>query len=180
MRQSIPRSSSTKRPNMQNSHANRGITFERLIENACDIYQIKKLAIIQKLPTDWKIIRNGAQITGAFPNKKSTVDFMGVLNPGMAIAFEAKETKAKSFPFKNIHEHQIEYLKSVRKMGGHAFVLINFVTVDQIYKIDIKTFLELYEGAVQSGRKSIALKDIEEKADKVPTLSGIPDFLNAL
>ncbi|EAC3250831.1 Holliday junction resolvase RecU, partial [Listeria monocytogenes] len=38
----------------------------------------------------------------------------------------------------------------------------------------------LYEGAVQSGRKSIALKDIEEKADKVPTLSGIPDFLNAL
>ncbi|EHL2672221.1 Holliday junction resolvase RecU, partial [Listeria monocytogenes] len=84
---------------MQNSHANRGMTFERLIENACDIYQIKKLAIIQKLPTDWKIIRNGAQITGAFPNKKSTVDFMGVLNPGMAIAFEAKETKAKSFPF---------------------------------------------------------------------------------
>ncbi|MCP7820069.1 Holliday junction resolvase RecU, partial [Listeria monocytogenes] len=46
---------------MQNSHANRGMTFERLIENACDIYQIKKLAIIQKLPTDWKIIRNGAQ-----------------------------------------------------------------------------------------------------------------------
>ncbi|HAC2411873.1 TPA_asm: Holliday junction resolvase RecU [Listeria monocytogenes] len=174
------KSKSSKNATTRQGHANRGMQFERLIENACQIYEIKNLAIIKKLPTDWKVIRRGNQVVSAFPAQKSTVDFSGVLNPGMAVVFEAKETKQKSFPFKNIKQHQLEYLQKARKMGAHAFILINFVEVGQIYKVDIETFLALYERAVQDKRKSIPLKNFEESGEKVSTLNGIPDFLDAL
>ena len=73
--------------------ANRGLAFEQMIEYSNAIYLKKGLCVVNKRPTPVKIMsRVGGKIWG-FVEKKSTVDFDGVLPGGRAIVFEAKESK---------------------------------------------------------------------------------------
>jgi len=63
--------------------ANRGMYLEEWIEQANQVYNARKMAVITKIPTPWKVQRNYKpytkqyEITHAFPEKKSTVDFGG-------------------------------------------------------------------------------------------------------
>lgn len=95
---------------MKISQANRGRSFEQLIEHSNKQYQTKGKALIQKVPTPWKVIRRGKQIVSAHPAEKSTVDFVGVAD-GKAIAFDAKSTRELTrFPLSNIEVHQMVFL----------------------------------------------------------------------
>jgi recombination protein U len=68
---------------------------------------------------------------GVIP-QPSTVDFVGLLDGGKFIAFDAKQTKIKTrLPIKNIHQHQLDYLKIVQNLGGITFFLVWFTELSE-------------------------------------------------
>ena len=64
-----------------NSRGLRGSSLEELINYTNEYYREKKLAVVQKIPTPIKPIRmdkDSSQITLAYFEKDSTVDYIGV------------------------------------------------------------------------------------------------------
>lgn len=117
----------------QVNYANRGMGLETLIEYANEQYSRKGIATIQKVATPWKVIWKGKQVVSAYPEKKSTVDFIGI-HKSKCIAFDAKETELKTrFPLANIEQHQIDFMRKWEEHGGIAFFLINFKAHNKIY-----------------------------------------------
>ena len=95
--------------------ANRGMSFEKMINATNDYYLSQGLAVIHKKPTPIQIVRvdypqrSRAKIVEAYFRQASTTDYSGVYN-GYYIDFEAKETKQKrAIPMKNFHPHQIQH-----------------------------------------------------------------------
>lgn len=88
-----------------------------------------------------------------FWDKKSTVDFVGFCGV-KGIAFDAKQTKGKNLPLKNIEKHQIEYMIKVKKQGHAAFILVYFSDLDRYFRLDITELMTFVE---KSNRKSIPL-----------------------
>lgn len=157
-------------------YANRGQYLEEWIEQANQIYNIKGLAIITKIPTPWKIHRNYSpytkqyQISGAFPEKKSTVDFGGTAS-NQSIWFDVKATINKtSFPLGNIHKHQIEYLEKVAKQGGKAFMLIHSHESRKTWVLWVD---QLIKFMAENKRKSIPFGWFEANCEEVPKGHGI-------
>jgi len=86
------------------THANLGMQLEQEVESSNLVYQHKGIAVVQKIPTPFKPIRDRkGNFSKLIPAKKSTVDFIGCLN-GRGIAFDAKETKRPSLLLDNVHE----------------------------------------------------------------------------
>ena len=101
--------------------------------------------------------RSAARITEAYYKVPSTTDYNGIYR-GRSIDFEAKETANKtSFPFKNIHPHQIKHLKLVKVHGGIGFFIIRFRAFDETYLVDAPCLIERYE---DGRRKSITYKEV--------------------
>ena len=145
---------------MSVSYANRGRSFEQIIEYANVQYKLKGWGLIQKVPTPWRVLRKGKQIISAHPERKSTVDFVGVAN-GKAIAFDAKSTRERTrFPLSNIEQHQMDFLKQFYDQGGKAFILLEFVKFNETYLIPFDSLLEYWNKAMTGGRKSIPYSDM--------------------
>lgn len=93
-------------------------------------YRKEKKSLILKVPTPIILTAKGLIA------QQSTVDYVGLLNDGTFIAYEAKETENKtSFPLSNIKEHQLNYLTAVSELNGIAFFLIHFkkIYTDQVF-----------------------------------------------
>ena len=118
------------------SHVNRGMKFEKLIQNKCDELKEQGVALINKVPTEIKMIRNGARIVNAFAVEQSKfVDFCGILKE-KPFALEAKETKNKtSFPFSNIKDTQIEFFKQWTELGGLGYYIIRFEENKKVFLV---------------------------------------------
>ena len=120
-------------------------------------YNSKNLAIIQKIPTPIKPLildKKSGKITLAYFEQKSTVDYVGVVQ-GIPICFDAKETSQKSFPLKNIHQHQIDFMEKYEYQRGISFLLIRFSLLDEIYCLPFKQLKEYWSKSLEGGRKSI-------------------------
>lgn len=155
---------------MSRLHANRGMALESLIEYANAQYAAKGIAQIQKIATPWKVIRKGKQIVNAFPEKKSTVDFIGV-HKGWSLAFDAKSTENKTrIPLGNFEKHQIYFLINHLKLGGKAFYIIEFKTLEEIYYLHILDFHEWYQ---RFPNKSLTLDWIKRKGTMLKQGNGI-------
>jgi recombination protein U len=146
--------------------ANRGREFEELIDAANEWYKSKGIGLIQKVPTEWRILRaydertKRQKIISAFPVRKSTVDYIGLFY-NRPIAFDAKSTENKTrFPLKNIEEHQREFLEFWRSLGGKAFYLVNFKVHKQIFII---TSYQLNKFIETEDRASIPLEFFQKK-----------------
>ena len=156
----------------------RGSEFEELINRTNLVYQKKNLAIIQKIPTPItpvkfdKVSRN---ITLAYFDQKSSVDFMGVVQ-GIPICFDAKETNQKNLPLQNIHQHQLDFMAAFTAQQGLAFLLVHFKQYNECYYLPFETLLAHWQIAQSGGRKSIPY-DAFDKALLVP-FEGI--YLNYL
>lgn len=161
------------------TYANRGMTSENIIDITCRQYKERNLAIINKVPTPVKVLSNKlGKITG-FYEKKGTVDFEGTIKGGRSIAFDSKETKEKNLPLKNIHQHQLNYMESVSRMGGIAFILVNFTSLDKYYRLDIKDLLGYIKTPYESNLKSVPISFFETYATEVKSRNGLYlDFLN--
>lgn len=159
----------------------RGSALEELIVFTNEFYRKRKLARIDKVPIPIKIVEQGADglINKAFFEKKSTVDFIGFLQ-GSAIVFDAKETALNSLPFKNIHDHQIDYMEEVNFHGGLAFLIVHFKVSNDYYLLPYEIIKKHYDAAKKGGRKSLPLKDIPDDFKIKHEKNGILNYLNTL
>lgn len=160
---------------MKRSYANRGKWFEKAIETVNTVYKIKKIAIVNKIPTPININTRGKK---AFYEEKSTVDFMGIMRNGKHIAFDTKEVSLTRFPFKNVSDHQEEYLTDTHKMGGTAFLLVYFKTKHECYLLHITEYIKY---KAMTDRKSIPYEWFKEHAIQVTSSNGVAfDYMSYL
>ncbi|MCL2376160.1 MAG: Holliday junction resolvase RecU [Defluviitaleaceae bacterium] len=143
----------------------RGSTFEEMINFTNERYRSNSLAIVTKVPTPITpvaIDKENRTITLGYFEKKSTVDYIGVVQ-GIAICFDAKETRQKNFPINNIHRHQIEFMEEFTKQKGIAFMLVNFVLYDQYFFLPFVQLKGLWDAAQAGGRKSMPYDSFDKK-----------------
>src|SRR5690625_4098249 len=136
--QGIRRSNEQSIANHQ-SYSNRGMNLEEDINLTNKYYLAMNLAVIHKKPTPVQIVnvnypkRSAAVITEAYFQQASTTDYNGIYR-GKYIDFEAKETRSTtSFPLANVHEHQINHMRSVIEHGGISFMIIRFTNLNETY-----------------------------------------------
>lgn len=143
----------------------RGSAFEDSINFSNELYLKKKLALVQKIPTPItpiEIDKARHQISLAYFEKKSTVDYIGVVQ-GIPICFDAKECNNRTFRLQNIHEHQIRFMENFEEQSGVAFILIHFLHSDETYLISLKDLKYFYQRMLNGGRKSIAYEELPKK-----------------
>lgn len=165
-----------------NTRGLRGSMLEELITQTNELYREKGLALVQKVPTPIKPIRidqASRTIIQAYFEQKSTVDFIGAVQ-GVPVCFEAKETSLKSFPFSNIHLHQIEFMQDFIKQGGEAFFIINFKRYDEMYLLPFDVFYEWWKQVDHGGRKSIPYKDFPKNLQIYAQDGALVHYLKAL
>jgi recombination protein U len=158
------------------SHANRGKYLEEWVEQTNQVYNNKGLAVINKIPTPWKIMRKKSpytkqySINSAYPEKKSTVDFGGTASK-KSVWFDVKSSHNKtSFPLNNITKHQEEYLKKVAEQGGKAFMLIHSTHFEKTWVLWID---QLFKFIAEHTRKSIPYEWFDENCDEVKKGNGV-------
>lgn len=135
----------------------RGSTLEEMVNMTNERYMEHGLACIEKIPTPIKPIKMGKEkgtITLAYFEKKGSVDYIGAVQ-GFPVCFDAKETSQNFFPLKNIHEHQIDYMKAFQKQKGVAFIIVYFTGKDEMYLLPYDILEKYWEEAKEGGRKSI-------------------------
>lgn len=164
----------TNRQKVNNhSYSNRGKTLEDDLNESNEYYLSQNIAVIHKKPVPIQIVnvnypsRSAAVITEAYFRTPSTTDFNGVWN-GKYIDFEAKETKSKtSFPLQNIHEHQVEHMKSVMKQGGITFLIVGFSSLERYFVVPYDIIEAKWDRMKEGGRKSIAMAEFERETFEV-------------
>lgn len=137
----------------------RGSELEEMINATNDLYQRDGVALIQKIPTPITPVELDNEkrvIKLAYFEKKSTVDYIGVAQ-GIPICFDAKETLNKSMPHANIHDHQVEYMKSFIEQKGVSFFIFYFKTFEKCFLVPIEKYIELYDKTIKEGKKSIPI-----------------------
>ena len=130
-----------------NSRGLRGSTLEELINYSNEIYREKELGLVQKIPTPItpvKIDKENGNISLAYFEKDSTVDYIGVVQ-GVPICFDAKECASDTFSLNNIHEHQIKFMEDFEKQQGISFLIIMFSLKNEFYYMrfsELKRYLD--------------------------------------
>lgn len=154
--------------------ANRGMTLEEDINTTNQYYLEANKAVIHKKPTPVQIVnvnypkRSAAVITEAYFKQASTTDYNGVYRKKY-IDFEAKETKNKTlFPLANIHDHQIEHMKSVVLHGGISFIIIRFRVYNETYYLPLEKLLSFWSDKLNGGKKSISYQQVKEEGYLIP------------
>ncbi|MGE7091656.1 Holliday junction resolvase RecU [Lysinibacillus sp. NPDC048646] len=151
----------TRKRNYSRSHANRGKLFENLIDMTNNQYRNNNFADVRKVPPPLKIIEVNKNEVEAKLEKATWVDYSGIYK-GQAIIFDAKETKLKNFPLKNLTDDQYKLLRSWHYNGANAFLLICFwiegKNEPEIYYLKFEQLETAWFGLVNGGAKSIPLQ----------------------
>ncbi|MFR2718624.1 MAG: Holliday junction resolvase RecU [Ruminococcus sp.] len=157
-----------------NSRGLRGSTLEELLNRSNEQYREKGLALIQKIPTPItpiRIAKESRQITLAYFEQKSTVDYIGAVQ-GIPVCFDAKECQEDTFPLANVHEHQIRFMEEFEKQQGIAFLIIFFSSRNLFYYLPLRALLEFWERGKHGGRKSFRYEELDSSY-ALPPHSGI-------
>jgi recombination protein U len=114
------------------SYANRGKPLENLVIRSNELYRKRKVAVIEKQPTEWIPLRDRTgRIVGAKVEHKATVDFLGSF-AGRPIAFDCKHvsrTKTKKgdrISLSEVQPHQRDFLDDWTRDGCPGFILVSF------------------------------------------------------
>ena len=143
----------------------RGSALEDYINHTNATYRENGLALIQKVPTPitpMEIDKKTKQITLAFFEQKSTVDYIGVVQ-GIPVCFDAKECHQKTFPLQNIHTHQMEFMEEWQNQDGVAFFLIYFTSEDVFYYMTFEEALKFWNRSMRGGRKSFRMDELDKR-----------------
>ncbi|MDU0939026.1 MAG: Holliday junction resolvase RecU [Clostridiales bacterium] len=157
-----------------NSRGLRGSALEDLINLSNEKYLSAGLALVQKIPTPIKPIRidkESRQITLAYFDQRSTVDYMGIVQ-GIPICFDAKETASDTYSINNIHDHQVRFMENFELQKGIAFIILQFTKRDETYYIPYRDIKKFWERAEGGGRKSFCYDEID-KDFVIPSSGGL-------
>lgn len=148
-----------------NSRGLRGSALEESVNMTNEKYREQGLALIQKIPTPITPVemdKEHGHITLAYFDKKSTVDYIGVVQ-GVPVCFDAKECAADTFALQNIHEHQVLFMRDFEKQEGIAFILIYFTKRDIYYYMRDEELERFWKRAEDGGRKSFRYDELDEE-----------------
>ena len=148
-----------------NSRGLRGSALEEFINQTCEQYRERNLALIQKVPTPItpvRIEKESRHITLAYFDQKSTVDYIGVVQ-GIPVCFDAKECHTDNFPLQNIHEHQVRFMGEFEKQDGIAFLILYFSHRDEIYYMRYEEMLKFWNRGQNGGRKHFKYEELNPK-----------------
>lgn len=140
----------------------RGSTLEELINKTNEKYRESGLALIQKIPTPItpiKMDKEHHQITLAYFEQKSTVDYIGAVQ-GIPVCFDAKECAVDTFALQNIHAHQVQFMGEFEMQGGIAFFLIYYTARDVFYYLPYEMLRYFWDRAQAGGRKSFRYEEL--------------------
>lgn len=166
IKKDLPVVSKTKSYNRKK--ANLGSDFEKKLNDTNLYYLQKGVAAIYKKPTPIQVVkvdypsRNKARISEAYYKTPSTTDYNGIYR-GYYIDFEAKCCHGTSFAFSHIFDHQIEHLANVSKLGGIAFLIIEFPNKNEVFVLPIDILLKKFELSKNGGRKSISYQEFKDE-----------------
>jgi recombination protein U len=155
--------------------------LEEIINMTNTRYREKGLALIQKVPTPITPItidKDNKQITLAYFEQKSTVDYIGVVQ-GVPVCFDAKECAVDSFTMNNVHEHQIDFMREFEKQNGVAFLLIYFKKYDTYYYLPFEKLYEYWKRAANGIRKSFRYDELESSY-QIKVYGGCVHYLEPL
>ncbi len=147
-----------------NSRGLRGSAFEERINLTNEKLRDRGLALVQKIPTPITPIemdKEHGHITLAYFDKKSTVDYVGVVQ-GVPVCFDAKESATDTFALSNVHEHQIRFMEDFENQDGVAFLLISFTGSGRLYYMRTKELKAFWDRAQNGGRKSVRTDELDE------------------
>ncbi|HAS72655.1 MAG TPA: Holliday junction resolvase RecU [Clostridiales bacterium UBA8960] len=167
---------------MWGKRGHRGDALEELLYYTNQYYHQLGLCRVDKVSTPIKVVEIDHQgmVTKGFFEKKSTVDFIGIVQ-GVCIAFDAKETNLKSLPLLNIHTHQLEYMRDINKQGGLAFIIIHFKFNDSFYLVPFELIESYFENSRENSRRSIPYKAMDARFEIKKERSGsILNYLETL
>lgn len=140
----------------------RGSNLEEMINHSNQVYQEMGLALIQKIPTPItpiQIDQSSRQITLAYFNQKSTVDYIGVVQ-GVAVCFDAKECHSDTFRLANVHPHQMVFMENFEAQQGVAFLIIHYTRKNQLYYLPYRELAYYWKRMEEGGRKSISFEEM--------------------
>ncbi len=142
----------------------RGSSLEELLNHTLELYREKHLALIQKIPTPITPIdidKETRHITLAYFDAKSTVDYIGVIQ-GIPVCFDAKECAKETFPLRNIHEHQMEFMRDFEQQEGIAFFVFFYTDLNRMFYVPLALVEKYWEREKQGGRKSMTFDEVKE------------------
>lgn len=146
-----------------NSRGLRGSFLEEIVNLTNEKYRARGLALIQKVPTPIKPIQMDEKtrhITLAYFDKKSTVDYIGVVQ-GIPVCFDAKECATARFPLANVHEHQVRFMSEFEAQDGIAFLLIYFKHLDRYMYLPFTELKRFWDRMRDGGPKSFKFDELE-------------------
>ena len=140
----------------------RGSQFEKVINSTNEKYRELRLALVQKIPTPIKPVEidDDRHITLAYFEKKSTVDYIGVVQ-SFPVCFDAKECRGETFSMGNVHEHQYRFMEDFEHQGGISFLLIYFSSEDKYYYMRFFELKKFYARAESGEKKSFHISELE-------------------
>ena len=165
-----------------NTRGLRGSTLEEMINRSNEKYRENGLALIQKVPTPitpMEIDKEGSRITLAYFDQKSTVDYIGVVQ-GVPVCFDAKECAEETFALRNIHPHQIEFMRDFEKQDGVAFLLIHYTGLDELYYLKFSEVERFWLRGENGGRKSFRHDELDPEYVIRPHRSILVPYLDML
>ncbi len=144
-------------------HGLRGSTLEDMINRTNEAYRAKGLGLIQKIPTPITPVEMNRQrqITLAYFDQKSTVDYIGVIQ-NVPVCFDAKECATDTFPLQNVHAHQIAFMHDFEEQGGIAFFVLFYTMRNVMYYMPYKEMERFWKRMEQGGRKSFRFEELED------------------
>jgi len=147
------------------------MVFEAMIEHTNQLYRRLGVALVHKVPTEWKPIRNGSgAIISAKVERKAAVDFLGVWEKG-SLAFDAKSTILENrWYLKNLDPEQYRFLLDHRNICpfGSQFILLGFMKLNVCFIVDIDYLEQKWNRWKDGGGASLS---VDELYNKMPSLS---------
>ncbi len=102
-----------------------GASAESIVEWSHALGRGNKEVCTWKAPTPLQIIKElGKGEVLCRKERKSGVDYYGVLKGGRAFMAECKSCNKANFPLSNIESHQVEFLDECEKMGASCWLVV--------------------------------------------------------
>lgn len=147
--------------------ANRGRALEDDLQRTHNVYAAEGLARLEKVPTEWVVIRDDRDptkrtaIKTAYPKRKAVVDYLGWLRGGRAVALEAKQYKGRlsmDLDPERGWRHEVEFLRQAAEMGAAAFLVARDTETGRTTLIPGPVVVAWADATLAKGRKTKAIR----------------------
>jgi len=102
-----------------------GAASEDVLSLIHQVARNRKIALVDKVPSGWKIIRRVSDVEFVcVPSEKTGVDYRGVLKGGRALFVECKSCSSGTFDLKGIQANQLSELDAADDLGAACVLAI--------------------------------------------------------